>query len=80
MAKYYLGICGLGTLGVITKYNPQEVTYPDGSKAMAYVGLHLTEAIGKIGDPWSSRDPMIIGTIDVPIKDVLRNLAGSKIS
>ena len=56
--------CGKGTIGMITCDAPQEVTYADGNKGMAWVGVHLTEKIGPIGSPWSSRNPEVIGHIE----------------
>jgi hypothetical protein len=41
------------------------VTYPDGTTALAWVGLHLSGALKgtKPGDPWSSRNPCIVGNL-----------------
>jgi hypothetical protein len=55
--------CSLGTLGVVTEDEKQEVTYRDGNTAEAYVGVHVRDHpeydIEK-GDPWSSRDPEVV--------------------
>ena len=59
----WLALCSLNSLGIILKDEMQEVTYSDGNKGMAYIGLHLTDKVSKIGAPWSSRHPRIIGTI-----------------
>jgi hypothetical protein len=58
-----LAICGAGTLGLITEDCPREITYPDGNKGLAYVGIHLTDKIAPIGSPWSSRHPKIVGHV-----------------
>ena len=57
--KGSLAVCSLGCLGLITEDEKKEVTYPDGTKGMAYVGIHLTDKIAPIGSPWSSRNPRI---------------------
>jgi hypothetical protein len=59
-----LAICGWGCLGMITNKEPVEVTYSDGNKGFAYVGIHLTDRVAPIGSPWSSRKPKIVGHID----------------
>ena len=41
----------------------QEITYPDGSKGTAWVGIHLTDAVATIGSPWCSRKPTVVGEI-----------------
>jgi len=62
--------CAWGTIGVIAVDRPQEVTYPDGKKGMAWTGFHLTETILegghviKIGDPWSSKKPEVLFYLD----------------
>ncbi len=65
-----IAYCGLNTLGLITNAERQPVIYKDGTTAMAYVGIHLTDKIANIGDPWSSRNPTIVGNIN----EVLINL------
>jgi hypothetical protein len=61
--KGKLALCRAGSLGLITNNEKQEVTYADGDKAMAYVGIHLTDKIAPIGSPWSSRAPIIVGEV-----------------
>lgn len=61
--KGKLAICSQNALGLITHDEPQQVDYPDNFKAHAYVGIHLTDAIGPIGSAWSSRTPKIVGEI-----------------
>lgn len=67
-----LALCGHGWLGLITSDQLQPVTYPDGNKAMAWVGLHLiprapegclAPLISLDRGLWSSRSPIIIGNI-----------------
>lgn len=70
-------MCSLGRLGLITCDEPQEITYHDGNKGVAWTGIQLTEGEvngrggdegkvfhQKIGDPWSSRTPVVVGYID----------------
>lgn len=54
-----IALCGWGFVGVLTSDHRQPVTYPDGNKASAWVGVHL--AAGKEGRAWSSRNPVILG-------------------
>ena len=68
IGKGSLAMCGIGCLGLITEDEPQEITYPDGNKGIAYVGIHLTDKVCKIGDAWSSRNPIIVGHTDDLIK------------
>ena len=62
--KGSLAICGIGTLGLITKDGPRKITYPDGNSGMAYVGIHLTDKVAPVGSPWSSRTPVVISHVD----------------
>ena len=62
--KGSLAICGLDTLGLITENEPQEITYRDGNKGYAYMGIHLTDKIAPVGSRWSSRNPKIVGHVD----------------
>ena len=52
--------CSRGAVGMILYDNPQDVTYPDGNKGKAWVGIHLTDVIAPIGSPWSSRNPRVL--------------------
>lgn len=61
--KGKLALCGKGTLGLITHAEPQPVSYGDGSKGKAFVGIHLTDKIAPIGSPWSSRNPNVVGEL-----------------
>jgi hypothetical protein len=62
--KNKLALCSHGQLGLITDDKRQSVTYVDHSVRMAYVGIHLTDGPGrKVGDPWSARNPMIVGEL-----------------
>lgn len=60
-----LALCGKGALGVITSGERQQVTYPDGGSALAWVGAHLGSHLDKtkVGDPWSSRNPCVVGNL-----------------
>jgi len=61
-----LALCGLGCLGVITQDEPKKVKYKDGNEGVAYVGIHVTNKIAKVGSPWSSRNPKVIcGVSDI---------------
>jgi hypothetical protein len=63
LTKWKVGdvaICSVGFTGIITEPEPREVEYPDGGKAVAWVGVHLVNDMARgvrAGDPWSSRDP-----------------------
>jgi hypothetical protein len=58
---------GLGFLGLITKDEQQEVEFPDGTKALAWVGIHLTDTKDHFpGDFWYSRGPEIVGFLPEP--------------
>jgi hypothetical protein len=62
--KNKLALCSHGQLGLITHDKRQPVTYVDHSVGMAYVGIHLTDGPGrKVGDPWSARNPIIVGEL-----------------
>jgi hypothetical protein len=59
--------CSQKCIGLITCDEPQQVTYGDGSTGSAWVGVHWhnrPELGILIGDPWSSRNPKVIGHID----------------
>ena len=55
--------CGIESLGLITSYAPKEVTYPDGNKGMAWTGIHLTDKVTKVGAPWCSKNPRVVGSM-----------------
>jgi hypothetical protein len=55
-----IALCGHGMPGVILNAERQEVTYRDG-KSLAWAGVHLSPT--KAGQPWSSRNPCIIGSV-----------------
>ena len=60
-------LCGINTLGVITRPGKHEVEYDDGNTAQAYVGLHIESHPDKgieRGDKWSSQDPYIVTTTE----------------
>jgi hypothetical protein len=64
-------LCSLGCIGLITTDEPIAVIYPDGNKAFAFVGIHLTDKVAPIGSKWSSRFPKIIGNINDLEKEYL---------
>lgn len=49
-----IGRCSLGHVGLIR--GRKEITYPDGTSALAYVGWHL-RPLRLFGRLWSSRNP-----------------------
>lgn len=69
-----LALCGANTLGLITENEKQEVTYSEGTKGIAWVGIHLTNKLAKIGSPWSSKKPIIVGHITELTKNMLQEL------
>ena len=58
-----LAFCGKGSLGLITEDDKRVVCYPDGTRGLVFVGVHLTDKIAPIGSPWSSRNPQVVGQI-----------------
>ncbi len=61
-----IAICSAGTLGIIVVNEQVLITYPNGGRGLAWTGIHLTDGkvfghAVKIGDPWSSRNPKVIG-------------------
>jgi hypothetical protein len=57
-----IAVCSHGYIGLVTCDEPQPVNYGDGNKGVAWTGIHLSA--GKIGDPWCSREPTVIGEIE----------------
>lgn len=55
--------CSQGLLGLVTEDEPKEVTYPNGEKGTAYVGIQLTDEKSPIGSPWCSRSPEVIAYV-----------------
>lgn len=62
--KGAFAFCSQGLLGYITDDEKREVTYEDGIKGMAFVGVHLTGDEKTIGSPWCSRTPRVVGHVD----------------
>lgn len=71
--KGSIALCSLGCFGLITEDKPREVTYHDGSTAIAYVGVHLTDKIIPMGSPWSSRTPVVVGEMEPLLLIMLEN-------
>jgi len=61
-----IALCTRNILGLITSKTPQEVTYRDGGKAMAWTGvcIHPEEFAGR---PWSSRTPRVVAFVDLDL-------------
>ena len=68
-----IAMCSRGYIGLITSAEPQEITYPDGNKGKAWLGIQLTnkppisanwDKPHGVGTPWSSRTPFVMGYID----------------
>lgn len=81
--KGAIALCSLNKIGLITSEIPLEVTYNDGNKGIAWVGIQLTDGIvegikgdkGKkfehtIGSSWMSKNPIVLGYIE----NVIENL------
>ena len=62
MLKGTLAICSRGILGLITSDGVKEITYPDGTKGMAYTGIKLSGP--DIGEPWLSRTPNVVAFVE----------------
>ena len=56
--KGYVALCSRSQPGLILFDEPCEVTYPDGNKGTAYIGIHLSPEL--FGKPWSSRNPKLL--------------------
>ena len=85
--KGAIAICSLGRVGLITSEKPIKVTYNDGNKGVSWVGIQLTDGevrgVGgdkgkvikqKVGDPWMSRNPKVIGHINQAITQAEKNM------
>ena len=59
--KGSIAVCSQGHIGLITSDIMIAIVYPDETKGIAWTGIHLK---GKIGTPWSSRNPTVVGHID----------------
>ncbi len=62
MLKGTIAICSRGILGLITSDGVEEVTYPDGTKGMAFTGIKLSGP--DVGKPWSSRQPKVVAYVE----------------
>ena len=85
-----IAICSVGCLGLITVNEPVDITYNDGNKGKAYIGIqlavHTFKGKGKDADkeisvvpggPWSSRKPKVIGSILEFRDNILRAMISS---
>lgn len=83
-----VALCSIGRLGLITSDHPVQITYEDGNEGQAWLGIQLTDGdvtgVGKdktvvkhqhIGDPWSSRTPLVLGYIDRMITELVTDLS-----
>lgn len=68
-----IAFCRRGYLGMITSFEPEDITYPDGNKGKAWKGIQLTNKPAftegyagptGIGTPWSSKYPQVVGYIE----------------
>lgn len=58
-------VCSAGYLGLVTSDRRKRVTYDDGTTALVWVGIHLEDrAPITRGQPWSSKDPEVVGHIN----------------
>ena len=57
-----IAVCSLGRVGMISDPTPRKITYSGGKKGTAYVGKTIAPP-EFFGQPWSSREPKIIGHI-----------------
>jgi len=84
--KGAIAFCSLGRLGLITSETPVPVTYNDGNKGISWVGIQLTDGevtgVGgdkgkvikqKVGDPWMSKNPTVVGRISDYFKEDFLN-------
>ena len=71
--KGRIALCSLGCFGLITEDEPRLVTYKDGSSAIAYVGVHLTDKVAPVGSGWSSRTPVVVGEMEPLLLIMLEN-------
>ena len=67
--QYDFAFCSNGMLGLIITEEPIEVTYEDGTKDMAWAGIHLGER--REGLNWSSRNPRVLFNRD-DIEEIAR--------
>lgn len=59
--KYSIALCGKELVGLITDDEDKPITYQDGTKGLSWSGVQLTVKSGQIGDPWTSRNPKVLG-------------------
>jgi hypothetical protein len=78
-----IAVCSRGAVGLITEDMPRWVTYkhcgPCSSgfasspctceKGYTFVGVHLTNKTAKVGSPWASRTPRVVGHISSFVPD-----------
>jgi hypothetical protein len=66
-----IAICSLGFLGLITSETKVEVSYFDGSRGLAWTGIHL--GAENFGEPWSSREPTVLKYASKELAQLLRD-------
>ena len=64
--KGSIALCGRDQKGLITSRTMVDTLYENGETGIAWQGIHLEdhEDGPKVGDNWSSRNPIVIGHID----------------
>lgn len=85
--KCKVAFCSIGVLGIITSNGLNEVTYADGNKGEAYTGFVIHDTViegikgdsGKLifvktGDQWTSKNPNIIGEVEIDLDSSLNNI------
>jgi hypothetical protein len=63
--------CGAGRLGLVLSVEPFAISYPDGTSAVAWTGVHLSTGL-----PWSSSKPVYVAdgaALLVQIESALRH-------
>jgi hypothetical protein len=61
-----LARCSYDSIGLILSDSKERVEYHDGNVGKAWVGVHLTNKLTKVGKRWTSQDPYVIEHINLP--------------